>query len=535
MNKISHSDINTKYLICENNKYSLPKESHNQIASIVDEGSFKEYDKQIKPVDFLKFVDVKPYKRRIKDATKNTQLNEAFVGGEAEIGKQPVMIGSMDFRFLGGSLGSGVGEKIVRLCNHSVSKNVPLILIIASGGARMQEGLVSLMQMAKVSVAINQLKQKNIPYISVLTNPTTGGVTASFAMQGDIIISEPNTRIGFAGPRVIEQTIKAELPENFQMSEQVLKQGMLDMVLQGLEIRETLFTIVEMFTFSKTSSFIENISAVEEVTYPKFNIPKVIRYGVVRSSSRPKTQDYIESLFSNFIELHGDRRFGDDQSVTGGLAYFQDIPVMVIGQEKGKTPQDMVNRNFGMSHPEGFRKAQRLMGLAERYSLPVITFIDTVGAYPGVASEERGQSEAIASSLMKMAGLKVPIVTINIGEGGSGGALALAVGNIVAMLRSSIYSVISPEGCAAILFRDASYAEQAAKALKISAQDCHKLKIIDEIIEDGIEDNTIDMEYTSYNIRYFLYHSLMKLLPLSADELVQHRYERYMAIGTFKG
>ncbi len=532
--KITHNRINKKYLVRKKDRYHLPKESHNAIATIVDKGSFEECHEQISSVDFLNFVDVKSYKKRIKEAAKKTGLNNAFVGGKAEIGKHPIMIGSLDFRFLGGSLGSAVGEKIVRLCNDSIDKNIPLILVIASGGARMQEGLVSLMQMAKISVAINRLKQNNIPYITVLTHPTTGGVTASFAMQGDIVISEPNSRIGFAGPRVIEQTIKVKIPKNFQMSEQVLKQGMLDMILEGIEIRETLFQIVKMLTFSQRSSFIDSISEVEKSEYPDFKIPDSIDYGVVRNAKRPRTQDYIKQLFSNFIELHGDRRYGDDQAITGGLAYFQGIPVMVIGHEKGKTPEGMAARNFGMPHPEGYRKAQRLMGMAEKFKLPVVTFIDTVGAYPGIGAEERGQSEAIASSLLKMSGLKVPIIAINIGEGGSGGALALGVGNVVAMLRSSIYSVISPEGCAAILFRDASFAEQAAKALKITAEDCYELKIIDEIIEDGIKVKNIDLDYTIYNIRNFIYESLMKLLPLSGEEAVQHRYERFAAIGTYK-
>lgn len=527
---MKYSHENRSYLVHKNNMYYLPKEAYKRIYSLIDTDSFEELDKNIQSFDFLEFTDTKTYSQRLREAKAKTKQNEAFISGKGKIGGYDIFIGSLDFRFLGGSLGSVMGEKITRLCERAQSENIPLILIVASGGARMQEGLTSLMQMAKISVAVNLLKQNNIPYINILTNPTTGGVTASFGMQGDITISEPNARIGFAGPRVIEQTIRAELPPDFQMSQTVLKHGMLDIVVEAPKIREIVYNILCIFKYKSNKTLL----AYQEEIFPEKIVSMSQDYKVVRNTYRPRTQDYIGILIDNFIELHGDRCFGDDASIIGGIGYFQNIPIMVIGHEKGKTNEEMKQRNFGMTQPEGFRKAKRLMILAEKFHLPIITFMDTAGAYPGVDSEERGQSEAVASCLLTMAQLKVPIVTVNIGEGGSGGGLALGLSNKVAMLRSSIYNVISPEGCAAILFRDAQYAEKAAKAMKITAQDCFDLGIIDAIVEDGLEKKSLDLNYAAYNIKKFIYQSFKELLPLTGEELVQDRYKKFRNIGKYK-
>jgi acetyl-CoA carboxylase carboxyl transferase subunit beta len=531
MKSLTSTEINQQFLVLEDGRYSLPRESQKKLATLVDDGSFEEYDRELRTVDLLEFVDKKTYVQRIEEATKKTGLTEAFIGGYATIGGYPVMIGSLDFRFIGGSLGSVMGEKVVRLCDRAIEKETPLILISASGGARMQEGLMSLMQMAKSSVGINRLKEHGLPYISILTHPTTGGVTASFAMQGDIIMSEPNTMIGFAGPRVIEQTVDEKLPPGFQLSDNLLEEGMLDMVVPGNEIRESLFGLIRILMFSRGHSLPECLVAPEPLQDDKDrSIPDEIDFRVCRRRDRPRTSDYIRELITGFVELHGDRRFADDPSIIAGLGFFQGIPVAVVGHEKGKTPDDMIRRNFGMTHPEGFRKSQRIMDLAERFELPLITFIDTSGAYPGVAAERRGQAEAIASNLAKVSGLRGPVVAINIGEGGSGGALALAMGNRVAMLRSSI----SPEGCASILFRDSGYADRAAKSMRISASDCYELEIIDRIIEDGIDGKDVDFSYAAKNIEKFIYDCLLELLPMSGDELVAHRYDKFRNMGIFR-
>jgi acetyl-CoA carboxylase carboxyl transferase subunit alpha len=275
----------------------------------------------------------------------------------------------------------------------------------------------------------------------------------------------------------------------------------------------------------------EKLSNLEQNTYSEMK--PWDRVQIARHAERPTTLDYIGFLFTDFIELHGDRFFGDDEAIVGGVAFYKEMPVTVIGHQRGKDTKENLRRNFGMPHPEGYRKALRLMKQAEKFNRPIICFIDTKGAYPGKAAEERGQSEAIARNLVEMAGLTVPVVCIVIGEGGSGGALALGVGNYVHMLENSTYSVISPEGAAAILWKDASLAKRAAESMKITAPDLKEMGIIDEIIEEVKGGAHKNAKLQSEKIDEVLEVSLNKLLSMSSEELIEQRYEKYKKIGQF--
>lgn len=254
---------------------------------------------------------------------------------------------------------------------------------------------------------------------------------------------------------------------------------------------------------------------------------------LARHPQRPTTLDYIEHIFSDFIELHGDRLFGDDAAIVSGIAKFNGKPVTVIGHQKGKDTKDNIMRNFGMPHPEGYRKALRLMGQAEKFKRPIVLFIDTPGAYPGIAAEERGQSEAIARNLREMALLKVPVICIVTGEGGSGGALALGVGNHLYMLENAIYSVISPEGAAALLWKDATQATKAANAMKITAKDALGFGIIEDIIPEPLGGAHKDVKVQSSEIKKYIDRSLAQLDSLSEDELIEQRYQKFRQIGQF--
>ncbi len=252
-----------------------------------------------------------------------------------------------------------------------------------------------------------------------------------------------------------------------------------------------------------------------------------------RHLQRPYTLDYIALIFTDFTEFHGDRGFREDPAVVGGPARFKGEPVMVIGHQKGRTTQEKLFRNFGMPHPEGYRKALRLMKLAERFSRPVITFIDTPGAYPGVEAEERGQAEAIARNLKEMASLKVPLVSVVIGEGGSGGALALGVADRVLMMEHTIYSVISPEGCAAILWRDAGKSAVAAEALRLTAQDAFGLKMVDAVIKEPLGGAHRDYEAAAANLALSLKESMDAFGQLSTQELLSQRWDKFRHMGVF--
>ena len=256
------------------------------------------------------------------------------------------------------------------------------------------------------------------------------------------------------------------------------------------------------------------------------------RVQIARHANRPTTLDYIERLFTNFIELHGDRLYGDDPSIVAGIAKYDGIPVTVMGHQRGKNTKENIHRNFGSPHPEGYRKALRQMKLANKFKRPIITFIDTKGAYPGKAAEERGQSEAIARNLMEMGGLEVPIISIVIGEGGSGGALALGVADHLHMLENATYSVISPEGAASILWKDAAYAQEAAESLKITAHDLKRFNIIEEVISEPRGGAHCDLELQASYIDPYIRESLTHLQQLDKTTLIQKRWEKYKKIGS---
>ncbi|MDI6641619.1 MAG: acetyl-CoA carboxylase carboxyltransferase subunit alpha [Elusimicrobiota bacterium] len=264
------------------------------------------------------------------------------------------------------------------------------------------------------------------------------------------------------------------------------------------------------------------------------NLTPAQRVQLARHPKRPYTLDYVNLLFSDFTELHGDRNFADDRAIIAGMAFFNGKSVAVIGHQKGRTVEENIERNFGMAHPEGYRKALRVMKLAEKFSKPVIIFIDTPGAYPGIGAEERGQAEAIARNLKEMSVLKTPIICVVIGEGGSGGALGIGIADRILMLENSYYSVISPEGCASILFRDTSKSAEAAQALKITANDLFNLKVIDEIITEPLGGAHRNINQTAENIKQSLTKHLSELLNLSTNSLLELRYKKYRSIGIFQ-
>ena len=270
--------------------------------------------------------------------------------------------------------------------------------------------------------------------------------------------------------------------------------------------------------------------ALTKKIYSKLDTWQIVQ--VARHPNRPHTSDYIKRIFDDFDELHGDRQFGDDASIIGGIGLLENMPVMVIGHEKGRDTDEKLKRNFGMTNPEGYRKAKRLMLLAEQFSLPVITFVDTAGAYPGIEGEERCQSEAIARNLATMSELKTPILVVVSGEGGSGGALAISVGDHLSMLEYAIYSVASPEACASIIWRDAEKAHEAAKAMKVSSKDLKKINIIDEIITEPLGGAHRDYDLMAENIKSSLIKNLSILNKLSLDDLLDRRYKRILEIGS---
>lgn len=498
--------------------------AYERIRMTVDEDSFEEWEKDMEFVNPLEF---KGYEEKVKSLKEKTGLSEAVVTGKASIEGNPAVIAVCDGRFLMASMGQVVGEKITRAVERATKEQLPVIIFACSGGARMQEGIVSLMQMAKTAAALKQHSDAGLLYVSVLTDPTTGGVTASFAMLGDVILAEPKALIGFAGPRVIEQTIGEKLPKGFQRSEFLLEHGFIDRIVERKEMRTVLANILQMhqnFKGSVTQSPIQTVEKERQSVQEKDAWERVT---ISRKNDRPVGQDYIRTLFSDFLEFHGDRCYGDDPAIIGGIARFAGIPVTVITQAKGKSTKENVAHHFGMPSPEGYRKALRLMKQAEKFKRPILLFVDTPGAFCGIEAEERGQGEAIARNLFEMSSMKVPVLSVVIGEGGSGGALALAVADEVWMLENAIYSVLSPEGFASILWKDSKRASEAAEVMKLTAADLKKLGVIEAVIAEP----EVYTEETMQSVVFVLQKKITEFLDthcnFSPEELAVQRYERF--------
>ncbi len=506
-------------------------DAHQRLAQLLDPGSIEVLDLPVHSGDPLRFVDSKPYPQRFAEARRRTGLDYAVVCAAGTVEGHPLIVTVMDFRFMGGSLGGAVGELITRAGEIALERGIPLLIATASGGARMQEGAVSLMQMAKTSQMLGQLDEAGILTISLITDPTFGGVAASFATLCDVIIAEPGARLGFAGPRVISQTIRQTLPEGFQTAEFLLSHGLIDAIRPRNELRATLARLLAngskgKHELAETTEAAPTAPVSEHYSDPWQAVQRA------RHLDRPTTADYIGLLLEDFEELRGDRLGEDCAAIIGGLGRLNGLPVMVIGHQKGHTAAELAARRFGMPNPAGYRKAARLMRLAAKLNIPLITLVDTPGAYPGIEAEQSGQAIAIAENLRLMAGLPVPVISVITGEGGSGGALALAVANRVLICANSIYSVISPEGCAAILWDDPSQAPKAAAALRLTSAELLRLGIVDGVVPEPDGGVQVDHVTAARHLRKALVDRLSELLPLDSAQLIADRRARFRAFGT---
>lgn len=522
-----HRQLARNLKVCPHCQYHFRLGARERLAQLLDPDSFAERDPDMRATDPLGFSDSRAYPERVDEARQRTGLADACVYGTGTLDGSPCVAAAMDFGFMGGSMGSVVGEKITRAAELALARRAPLVVVSTSGGARMQEGAISLMQMAKVSAALQRLSAHGIPFFSVLADPTYGGVTASYATLGDVVLAEPRAMIGFAGPSVIEQTIRETLPEGFQRAEFLLEHGFVDILAPRATLRETLARLLALHAEQGPLSGAAGGSlGATQVVRSAWETVELARH-----RERPRARQYVDQAFAGFVELHGDRGFRDDPAVVGGLARLGERTVVVIATQKGHNARENRLRNFGMPNPEGYRKALRLMRYADRFGFPVVTLIDTPGAYPGIGAEERGQAEAIARNLLEMAALRVPVIAVVISEGGSGGALALGVANRVLMMEHAIYSVISPEGCAVILWKDARAAPRAAEALRLTAVALRELGVVDEIVPEPGAGAHAEPAAAIAACRAAVLRHLQALLELDPAALVEQRYQRFRQFG----
>ena len=525
--------VKKKYVCYECGGYFRIK-TNNRIRMVADAKSFEPW---FEDMDVSNPLDYEGYEDKLAAAREKTGLKEAVTVGRCKVFGDDIVLGVCDSRFMMASMGHVVGEKITKAIERATQLRLPVFLFCCSGGARMQEGIVSLMQMAKTAAAIRKHGDAGLLYCTILTDPTTGGVTASFAMLGDVIMAEPGALIGFAGPRVIKQTIGQELPEGFQTSEFLVEHGFVD----GIVLRENLKKTIHFLIRSHRCTGKEGYANFNPDTDFQFELSEELKeqswkskprsawekVKAVRQVERPSAFDYMDSIFDIFVEAHGDRGFADDKALIGGIGFIEGQPVTVVADIKGRDLKECQERNFGMPLPEGYRKALRLMKQAEKFNRPIISFVNTSGAFCGLEAEERGQGEAIARNLLEMSGLKVPVLCILIGEGGSGGALATAVGNEVWMMENATYSILSPEGFASILWKDSNRAQEASEVMNITVQDLKRLGVIERIVPEfgGADQKTAPAigSYMKAHIKEFL----EKYDGMSGEQIAGERYERF--------
>jgi acetyl-CoA carboxylase carboxyl transferase subunit beta len=524
--------------ICPRCDYHMRLDARERIG-LLDDGGFREHDADLWPTDLLGFTEPGgiSYADKLHAAQQRSGDTDAIISGIGSIDGQDCVLVVCNFSFMASSMGSVYGEKVARAAERAASLGLPFLTVNCSGGARMQEGLISLMQMPKTCMALAKLAAEGLPHISLLVDPCYGGVLASYASVADVIVAESGASIGFAGRRVIGQTIRGQLSAQHQTAEFLLQHGMVDIVVSRRDLPKHLGALLRHFARAgQEPPFPGNLSHIDRHIATKSRAAGISaweRVRLAREPQRPHTLDYIQRLCQEFVELHGDRRFGDDPAIVCGMASLDNQTVMVLGHQKGRTTGENVHRHFGMARPEGYRKAMRMFRLAEKFAMPVLCFIDTPGANPENDAEERGQAQSIAECILTMTTLRVPIIACIIGEGNSGGAIGIGVADRLLILENAIYMVISPEGCASILWHDSSQASEAARAMRITSWDSLELGVADQVILEPEEGAHTDYDATISAVGEAIRLHRDELMYLDIDALMDRRYARYRSFGCY--
>lgn len=531
---VYYKDYKENLYICPHCKRAFVMSPKQRFNLLFDDKAWEKIALPTTTDDPLQFVDRMPYVDRLADARSDTGCSDAVTTADGTIGGVPSTVCVLNGDFMMGSMGRAAGDGIIASIEHAIDTKRPFIMVVASGGARMQENILSLMQMARTTAAVNKLHENKIPYIVLLTDPTYGGVTASFAMLGDIHIAESGARIGFAGRRVIEQNIREKLPSNFQTAEYLYEHGMVDLVVERRDLHDVLARILAVLTKQPREPKQINIAT------PAYDTSKKIRgmgeneaYDKVllaRHENRPHFLDYINGIVDDWTYLAGDRLYAEDAAMASGIGFWRGIPSVIIGQEQGRTIETRQKHRFGMANPDGYRKAQRMMRLAEKFELPLISLFDTAGAFAGREGEERGQSQAVAESMSVGLSIKTPYVAVNVGQGGSGGAIAIGTADRVLMLENAIYSVIAPESCASILWKDNKFKADAAAAMKLTARDMANLNVIDEIIPEPDKGAHTNWQTTMELLSAAVANHIAELQTIPVEQLPVMRADKFFAM-----
>ena len=525
------SEFYDVFRVCPQCRFHYSMSARERIDSLVDSNSFSEFNRAMVSLDPLSFSSGDSYNSSLFQDQRRTGLTEAVVTGTAAIAGTPVMLIVLDFGFMGGTMGCAVGEKVTLALERAVKRGLSTVAIVTSGGARIQEGVLSLMQMAKTAGAANRLNEAGLPFITVLANPATGQAYGSFANLADIILAEPGSIVGFSSLRVIRMASDQPLPTDAHSAESHMAHGMLDAVVERTELRTVIGVLVELLGTGY------RLSSAHDGSRPQTTITRPEAWESVqmaRHEARPTAADYLSRIFGQFVELHGDRAYGDDSTIISGLGQIAGQTVAVIAQQR-KTPIDADSGLQGESRtaPEGFRKAHRTMNLAAKFSLPLITLIDTSGPDLSVDAEERGLGNTIATAMAQMSGLSVPTISVVIGQAGSGAALALGIADRALMLENAIYTAVSPEEAAEVIYQDPSRAEEAASSMRLTAHDCLELGIIDQIVAEPPNGAHADPDEAARTLGRVIVAELSRLQARSPKKRARERYSKYRGMGVY--
>ena len=518
------------YRVCPSCRFHYSLSAKERVRLLMDPKGYKEKFKTVTSLDPLKFTGKVPYRKRLFRDQRRTGMNEAAIVGRGKMNGRPCVLVCLDFGFMGGSMGCVVGEKVALAFEYAVKRGRPLIMVVTSAGVRMQEGVLSLMQMAKTTMAAQQLHRAGLPYICVLASPTTGQAYASFVNLADILIAEPGAILGFSPLRVLQQMTDAPLPKGAHTSEAHLVHGMVDMVVERERLRNTLVGLMGVLDAAKSDVKLKADKAKSKKARQESSesTPAGEALRMAQLRERPSAVEYIHRIFPDFVELHGDRVSGDDRSVVGGMAMLDGLPMMLIAQARREGQEQLAPLE-----PEGLRKAQRSMQLAAKFRLPVLTLVDTPGPAMTLDAEEHGIGAAIATTIATMAELPVPTVAVVIGQGGRESAMAFGVADRVLMLEHAVFLPISPENAAALMYRDASRVEDAARSLHLTAKECLEMQVVDRIVAEPDGGAHTDPERAADLLRNALVKELAELRKVSTGKLLKRRQSKFRNMGEY--
>ena len=527
---ISDSPSYLTYRVCPFCRFHYTVTARERIELLVDKETFKENYKYVKTVEPLSFSRRNRYRKFLEQDQNRTGLTEAAVAGKCRIGDVETMLIVLDFGFMGGTMGSVVGEKVSMAFENAARRGIPAVAVVSGGGVRIQEGVLSLMQMAKTVTAANRLRDEEVPLIVVLANPSTGQAYASFANLADVILAEPGSLIGLSPLRTLREVSKMPLPLDAHTAEAHVGHGLLDNVVDRENLQPRIASILQILTAQKHGkSNHKNLLKSEPEECDEVEPWEAMT--AARNSERPQASSYFRSILDPFIELRGDRLNSDDRSVVTGIGFMDGLAVAVIGQQR----RTLVEGERYHVFPDGLRKAQRLIDLASRFKLPLVTLIDTQGADPGLEAEEQGIGNAIARTLSSMLTVPTPMVSVVIGEGGSEGALALGLSDRILMQQFAIYSPISVNHTLGAAHHDHMLDREAAEALMLTAHDCLELGIADEVVPEPDGGSHVDPHEASAVLQTAILTNIFQLSKMSEGKLLKRRYKKFRRMGEGSG